>query len=156
VLWDLKRADRAFLAGKAELSIDGSPSGRTGMPALSTGQPLSMAFGTSPLVRAERKDLLDREGSSWTGKGRMERGYAITVTNGLDRTATITVKDRIPVSVQEKIRIEGLEISPEPAERDDREGLLAWPMELAPGQTGQVTVRYRIAYPGDREITFQD
>lgn len=155
VLWDLAEADRAFLAGAVELSIDGSPSGRTRMPALGSGQPLSLAFGTSPMIRAEREDLLAREGSSWTGKGRMERGYAIRVTNGLNRNATVTVKDRIPVSVQEKIRIEGIEITPEPAERDDR-GLLTWRLELEPGQTGEATVRYRIAYPGDREITFQD
>lgn len=155
VLWDLEGTDRAFLAGGVELSIDGAPSGRTRMPALGTGQPLSLAFGTSPLIRTERKDLLAREGSSWTGKGRMERGYAITVTNGLDRAATVTVRDRIPVSVQDKIRVENLEISPEPAEQDDQ-GLLTWQLELEPGQTGEVTVRYRIAYPGDREITFQD
>lgn len=155
VLWNMEAADRAFLPGEAELSIDGSPSGRTRMPALGAGQPLALAFGTSPLIKAERKDLLPSEGSSWTGKGRLEQGYSITVTNGLDRTAEITVKDRVPVSVQDKIKIEGVEISPQPVERDDQE-LLTWKVVLAPGESGKVTVRYRITYPSDKDITFQN
>lgn len=155
VLWDMEMADRAFIPGQVELSIDGSPSGRTRMPALGAGQPLSMAFGTSPLIKVEREDLLPREGNSWTGKGRLERGYALTVTNGLDRAAEVIVKDRIPVSVQEKIKIENIEISPQPVERDDQE-LLTWKLALAPGESGKVTVRYRVTYPSDKEITFQD
>ncbi len=155
VLWEMEAADRAFLPGRVELSIDGSPSGRTRMPALGAGQPLALAFGTSPLIRTEREELPAREGSSWTGKGRMEQGYAITVTNGLKRSAEVTLKDRIPVSAQEKIRIESVEISPEPDGRDDR-GMLNWDLALAAGESATVTVRYRIAYPGDREIDIRD
>lgn len=155
VLWDMETADRAFLPAQVELSIDGSPSGRTRMPALGAGQPLSLAFGTSPLIKVDREDLLPREGSSWIGKGRLERGYAMTVTNGLDRTAEVTVRDRIPVSVQDKIKIENIEISLQPTERDD-EGLLTWKLALAPGESTKVTVRYRVTYPSDKDITFEN
>lgn len=153
LLWKTERLDRALLPGQAELFVDGLPSGRTALAERSAGQKLEMPFGESPLVTVAREELLPQEGSSWTGRGRLERGYRLTVSNGLNREQTVTVRDRLPVSVNEKVKVEPVTVAPEPSERDD-EGRLTWKVTLEGGGRAEITVRYRLFYPGDSEIYF--
>lgn len=155
LLWEAEALDRALLPGETELFVDGLPSGRTGTAESSAGQKLAMPFGESPLVRVSREELLPLEGSGWTGRGRLERGFRLTVSNGLDRPQTVTVRDRLPVSVNEKVKFESVSFSTEPSEHDD-EGLLTWKLTLDGGASQEITVRYRLSYPGDSEIVFYE
>jgi len=107
-----------------------------------------------PLVKAVREQMVSREGSTWTGKGRLEDGYSIEITNGLAKEITVILKDRIPVSAQEKISVETLKIEPKPAEQD-KENILSWKLSLAPGEKKKVEVLFRIGYPADETVVFR-
>ncbi len=96
---------------------------------------------------------MPREGTTW-GWGKLEKAFTFSVTNGTGTRTAVTVLDRIPVSAQEKIKVEVLAIDPKPARTDDK-GILTWEMTLAPGETRKLTVNYRLTYPADRAIIFR-
>lgn len=150
---EVKSLDRPLLSGTAELSLDGSPSGRAHIGMLGRGDSLKLAFGRVPLVTAAVEEGVPREGTTW-GRGKLEKSFTISVTNGTGTATAVQVLDRIPVSAQEKIKVEVLALEPRPSKQDDR-GILTWSMKLSPGETKKLKVRYRLTYPADQEIIFR-
>jgi len=150
---EVKSLDRPLLSGTADLSLDGSPSGRASIGTRGRGDSLKLAFGKVPLVTAKVEESVPREGTTW-GRGKLEKSFTLSVTNGTGTRTAVTVLDRIPVSAQDKIKVEVLAIDPKPARHDDK-GILAWEMTLAPGETRKLTVNYKLTYPADRAIIFR-
>jgi uncharacterized protein (TIGR02231 family) len=151
---EAKKIATPLLPGTAELSVDGKLSAKATLPEQGTGTDIRLAFGKMPLVKAVREKMVSREGSTWTGKGRLEDGYSIEITNGLEKKITVILKDRIPVSAQEKISVETMKIEPRPDEQD-KENILSWKLSLAPGEKKKVEVLLRIGYPADETIVFR-
>ncbi|MDO9507935.1 MAG: DUF4139 domain-containing protein [Thermovirgaceae bacterium] len=150
----VKSAGRAFLPGEARLSVDGKETGTTMIPPRSMGQELSLPFGTTPLVTAKREELLPKTGSSWIIKGKHQRGYLITVSNGLSKAVKLKVMDRVPVPARDTIKVQGLVLVPEPMEKDDK-GFLIWEVDLEKGKSKEISVKYTITYPSDKELMFR-
>ncbi len=145
---------RALLPGEARLSVDGRETGTTMIPARSMGQDLEVPFGTTPLVTAKREEMLPTTGTSWIIKGKHQRGYIITVSNGLAEAVTVRVMDRIPVPAQDSIKIQDVAISPEPVEKDEK-GFLTWEVKLEKGQSSEISLKYTVSYPSDKELIFR-
>lgn len=150
----VKASGRAFLPGEARVSVDGKDTGVTMVPARSMGQELRLPFGTTPLVTAKREEMLPKTGSSWIIKGKHQRGYLITVSNGLSRAVKVKVMDRIPVPARDTIKLQDLILTPEPGEKDDK-GYLTWEVDLEKGKSREISVKYTITYPSDRELMFR-
>lgn len=150
----VERLDRAVLAGECDLFIDGDDSGSTWIENRSAGQDIVIPFGRTPLVTASREEMIPKEGSSWIGKGRMQRGYVIKVTNGLPRETEVKVIDRLPIPAQESITVGKTELKPEPAEHADN-GILTWNFKLPAGGSEEISVSYQVTWPGSEEIVFR-
>lgn len=155
--WVLHHAESLMspiIPGKVHLFLDGESSGQTSVREYARGEEFVMAFGSSPLLKARREKIIPKKGSNWIGKGTLEEGYSINVTNGLNRDTMIEVIDRIPLSVQEKIEVSLMETEPKPDESSD-EGILKWKLSLKKGESRKIKVLYRIKYPSDRDIVFR-
>jgi len=150
----VKSLGRALLPGEARLSVDGKDTGRTRLEALSMGQEAVLPFGTTPLVTAKREEMIPTTGTSWIVKGKHQRGYIITVSNGLDKAVKVRVKDRVPVPANEAIKIQDVILYPAPAEREEK-GFLTWEIALDKGKSSQVSVKYTVTYPSDKELIFR-
>jgi len=137
---EVKKLSVPLLPGPAELSVDGKLSAKTRLPEQGSGTDIQLAFGKMPLVKAVREKMVSREGSTWTGKGRLEDGYSIEIT--------------IPVSAQEKISVETMKIEPRPDEQD-KENILSWKITLAPGEKKKTEVLFRLGYPADETVVFR-
>jgi uncharacterized protein (TIGR02231 family) len=149
---EIKSIPVTILPGKVELSVDGTLSAKTDLDERGEGSDLFLAFGKIPLIKSVREKVIPKEGSTWfTGKGRIEEGYTLEVSNELAKTVQVTLKDRIPISAQEKITVETVKIKPEPSERDEKE-ILTWKLELEPGEKKKVEVLYIIQYPSDMDL----
>ena len=142
-----------IIPGRVKLFLDGESSGITTIGEFARGEEFIMAFGLSPMIKAKRERIVPQKGANWIGKGTLEEGYIITVVNGMKTDTEVTVIDRVPLSIQEKIEVVLTEIRPEATERSD-ENLLTWKVSLAPGETKEIRVLYRIKYPSDKEIIF--
>lgn len=146
--------DRAFLRAGADLFIDGRQTGTTFLESAGMGEKMIIPFGKTPLVTASREEILPREGSSWIGKDRLQKGYMITLSNGLDRPLEIVVRDRLPVPAKEEIRLEKISMDPGPVEQDDR-GILTWRLPIDGGETKRISVMYTIRFQGGKELIFR-
>ncbi len=142
-----------IIPGRVKLFLDSESSGITTIGEFARGEEFFMAFGRSPMIKAKRERIVPKKGANWIGKGTLEEGYTITVVNGMKTDTEVTVIDRFPLSIQEKIEVVLTEIKPEATERSD-ENLLTWTVSLAPGETKEIRVLYRIKYPSDKEIIF--
>jgi hypothetical protein len=74
---------------------------------------------------------------------RREVEYRTTVANHTPRPAKVTVLDQIPVSRDEGITVRAFKVDPNPVDRTDL-GVLSWKLELAPGETKEVTMGLRV------------
>jgi len=150
---EIKSLNRPLLSGGADLYLDGSPSGKAFIETSGRGEPLKLAFGKVPLVTAAIEESVPVEGTTW-GRGKLEKAFTLSVTNGMGTPTNVSLLDRVPVSAQEKIRIDVLVLDPKPSKQDDR-GILTWDLKLAPGETRKLTVKYRLTYPADQRIIFR-
>ncbi len=151
---EVKELPISLLPAPADLFVDGNASGKTVLKEQGEGTAFTAAFGKMPLVTAVREKIVKKEGSSWIGKGRLEEGYTIDVTNGTPSKVTLQLKDRIPLSAQEKITVETVTVDPKPAEQTNQ-NILTWKIDLNPGAKKTVRVVYRLGYPSDKEIIIQ-
>ena len=105
------------------------------------GQRANLAF-ENPLVKSVKEKIVPKSGAAAVWRQEEEDSYTIEVTNGLDKEISVVLKDRIPVSAQEKITIETEKIEPKPATHE-KNGILSWELTLAPGEMKKIEVIYK-------------
>jgi len=70
----------------------------------------------------------------------------LEVANYKKRPVTVVLREPFPASRHEKVEIELVKVSPEPAEKTD-DGIWAFRMDIAAGRTQAVELVYRIRRP---------
>lgn len=76
--------------------------------------------------------------------------YKIDVRNTRNEAIRITIVDQIPVSDDNNIDIEDIELSG--AELDKTKGIATWKLDIEPNKTSQLNIGYTIKYPKDVHI----
>lgn len=138
-----------LLPGSAEFTVDGYLTGHTILSHPGGDETLSLAFGRSPLITAERTPIVYTERQTWLGRHIRRDGYYIEVTNGTLQNADIEVIDRVPISGHERVKIT-VKISPQPDNEDD--GILTWRLNLDPGESKTISVEYEVDYPDNMQL----
>ena len=151
ILVSMNEGNIALIPGEAELRIDGMPAGKTSIPEYGLGQK-KIAFGYAPQITSKKEAMISTTGSSWFS-GTNSSGYTLKITNGTKEHRRVTVRDRLPIPTNEKIKLEVKSIEPEPKERD-RENKLMWEIELEAGETKTILVDYTLSYPSGEELQF--
>jgi uncharacterized protein (TIGR02231 family) len=141
-----------LLPGAADLAVDGMGSGRISIPAFGLQDTLS--FGMAPRVTATKERLIGKSGTSWFGKGVFEDGYTLEIVSNMETEREVTVKDRIPLPVDERVQLEIKGINPAPVERD-KDNKLTWKLSLKPGETRKIVVEYSLRYPSDEVLDYR-
>ena len=72
----------------------------------------------------------------------------------MDSEQEVTVRDRLPIPVDEKIKLEVLKIDPEPTERD-AENRLSWKLSVKPGEIRKIVVEYTLSYPSGETLEYR-
>ncbi|WP_086838104.1 DUF4139 domain-containing protein [Amycolatopsis kentuckyensis] len=137
-------SEHALRPGRASVFHDAEFVGTTVLEPWAPGEELELALGVDDRIRVER-ELVRRTASKATlsGQKRREAQYNISVGNHGPRPATITVLDQAPVSRDDTITVRDVKTSPEPVETSAL-GEFTWKLTLAPGETGVVTLSYRV------------
>ncbi|MEV6875040.1 DUF4139 domain-containing protein [Amycolatopsis sp. NPDC051128] len=137
-------SDHALRPGRASVFHDAEFVGTTTLEAWAPGEELELALGVDDRIRVER-ELVRRTASKATlsGQKRREAEYKISVGNHGSRPATVTVLDQAPVSRDDTITVKDVKTSPDPVETSAL-GEFTWRLTLAPGETGLVTLSYRV------------
>jgi uncharacterized protein (TIGR02231 family) len=139
------RGSEALLAGPVELIRERGWVGRTSIGFVAPGEEFELSWGPDPDLRVRRTfDESRSESRMLSAWSTRERCVEIRLSNlGRDARA-IKVRERVPVSEIEKVKIELRPADATGGVKPDEDGFLTWPIDLGPGEHTRVSLRYTI------------
>ena len=150
-------AGTPVLPGPVALFRDSTFVGNGRLPLLAPGEEHELGFGVDDMIRVRHAIVEDVRGESGlvsTSKTDV-RNYRITVKNPHQRPIQLRVLDQIPVSQNEAIKIDLLgRTQPTRRNVDDKRGVLAWDMTLAPDEEKVVEFGYRVSWPAAKNVIY--
>ncbi len=155
-----KQSEEApLLPGRVALYRDNVFVGRAPMALTPKDEIVRLGFGADDKVKITHAVMRKSEGSSGiiSSAKTDEREFKITVRSGHDRPMKMILEDQIPVAEHADIQVETLPGTTPPTERDprDRRGVLAWTLDLAPGDVKEVKLGWRVRWPADKTVVFR-
>lgn len=144
-----------LLAGELNVFLDGRfVSTTTVTKPVLAGDEMRLSLGRDETITVSNK--LQRQFTERTGafarKTRKHYEYQAGIVNGKSRPITLLVRDQVPVSAHEEIKVEMTSPTPQEAEIAS-DGIVTWTLTLAPGEKRQLTTSFDVSYPEDKEIT---
>jgi uncharacterized protein (TIGR02231 family) len=150
-------AGTPVLPGPVSLFRDSIFVGNGQLPLLAPGEEHELGFGVDDMIRVRHAIAEQTRGESGlisTSKTDL-RNYRITVKNMHQRPIQLRVLDQIPVSQNEAIKIDLLgRTQPTRRNVDDKRGVLAWDMTLAPDEEKVVEFGYRVSWPAAKQVIY--
>ncbi len=150
-----------LLAGRVALHRDGTYVGMGQFNLVAPGDKVELGFGADDRIKVSFAPVKRRENEpSWLGQTRTDLREFRTVVKSLHaKPVRITVLERIPFSESSAITVETIaaQTTP-PTEKQvgDRRGVASWTFDLAPGAEKEIKLAYRIKWPGDRELSYEE
>ena len=146
-------SDTPLLAGPINLFFDGNFVNTARLEYKNPDQAFELPLGIDKAIEVERT-LLEKESTIkgfFTRKTEIPLGYKITVRNLKRNSVNVVLRDQIPVSKRQnvKVLIEEIDPKPEKQEEETQRGFLTWRLVLKPGETKVITVKYVIRHPKD-------
>ncbi|MCP5088529.1 MAG: DUF4139 domain-containing protein, partial [Rhodobacteraceae bacterium] len=156
---DITNASSALLLeGSGKLYRNGSLIGTITIPRLLPGQTEPLGLGPLYGIQIERTTKKVEQGQAGfiTSSSEVDRQYRTTATSALDYPIMLKLLDVVPVSQDEDLEID-LDTNPDPTEtnRDGKRGVLAWDLDLKPGETSVVDFGYQMSWPAEKELVHQ-
>lgn len=149
-----KRPAGVWPAGKLQLFRDGAFMGQ-GRLQFGSEELIDLSFGRDELVRISADPEARNAGSAGFIGSRAEqkRGHVYRIENLHKKAFTVQLLEPSPVARHEDIRVQA-QFDPKPTEDSWRKqpGVVAWLLDLAPGQQQKLTADYVISYPKDARI----
>lgn len=148
-------AEAPVPGGPVTLFRDGQSIGQATLQALADGEELTLGFGVDQGVRVKVVNELERTGEEgvWKSENVQRRQNRFEITNHHRGAIQIKVFDRLPVSQQDDMTVEPLEIS-EPVQReaDDKKGVLTWERVVPAEETLSLQSGFEIRVPEGKEL----
>jgi uncharacterized protein (TIGR02231 family) len=153
-------ADEApILPGELSIQRNGVFVGRGQLAMVAPGASVRIGLGADERVKVERKPVNRKENEpTWLGQTKQEaREFRTTVQNLHPFPIKAFIVDRIPISENSAITIDQLPATTAPNDKsvEGRRGVLGWTFEIAPGETREIRLAYRMRWPADRDVTFE-
>jgi len=139
-----------FLPGEVNLFSDSEFIGASCIENVAPTEKFSFSLGITKAIKVKR-GLTKREvtsGGVVHKDKRIRFAYRIKVENNKKSEARITIKDQIPISQHEKIKIEDVSYGEgtEPTKKNDM-GILDWSFILSPGKKKNIDLEFSVVYP---------
>ncbi|HEX2898867.1 MAG TPA: mucoidy inhibitor MuiA family protein [Bacteroidia bacterium] len=152
--------DYPLLPGKVSIFLDGNFVGSSKMQALvSPGEKFELHLGVDESIKVVRK-LQKRKGDE---KGIFNKShvedfsYLITLESNRDTAEEIVVRDQVPVSTDEKIKVETKVCTPAENPEKDKDklpnGTVEWKMNLSARATERIELAFSVSYPRDLNVS---
>jgi hypothetical protein len=135
-----------LLDGEVNLYFENTFVGKSLLDLSQIADTLEVSLGPDKGISVKRE--LEKEYSSkqFLGNNKIEnRSWKTTIKNNKPQKVKIMVYDQVPVSNNEDITVETINISEGSA--DVKTGEVTWELELEPGGTVSKTIEYSVKYP---------
>jgi uncharacterized protein (TIGR02231 family) len=141
-----------LLPGSASLFVGEEYIGQIQIKFAAQGDELELLLGVEDRITIERKlARRDVDKKLLRDQRQLRYGYTIELKNLLKTEAKIVVKDHIPVSRHEQIKVKLEELRPQPTEQTDL-NLLEWQLNLASGARETVRYEYSVEHPRSMNV----
>ena len=160
------RSDFPWLAGPVNAFLGDTFIATSALRAVMPGEAFTLSLGVDDSIAVKRrivKRFTEETGLTSSGR-RVTHEYLVTLTNNKKTAERIVVREPTPVSRDEKIVVKVIT----PAERDissatvqkeiarEADGILAWRIDLKPGEKREVPIKLTIEHPADLNVTGLD
>lgn len=140
--------------GPANVYYEDSYVGESMINTAGINDTLDLSLGRDNDIRVERKELEDRTSRKVIGSERKQTlTYEITVKNTTTAPIHLVLRDQIPVSMNDQIKVQVLEISG--GQLDAPEGIVEWPLDLQPGASSTVKLSFEIRHPKGWNVSYR-
>src|SRR5215831_6606519 len=140
--------DAPLLPGRVAIYRDGTYVGRGQMAMSPKDEDVRLGFGADDHIKIVRSTVRQVEGSAGIINSAKtdRREYKTSIRNGHDA----------PVSEIDDVKVELLPATTTPTEKDvrNRRGVMAWSLEVAPGEAKEVRIAWRVRWPADKVVVF--
>jgi uncharacterized protein (TIGR02231 family) len=147
--------DRILLNGDASIFLSGEYVGTTRVETTAPTETFKMFLGIDDGIKVKRELIersVDRGNLLQGGVRRTTYAYRLLVHNYAPASRNVVIKDHLPVSQHERIKVRVLSIQPAPKERSKLE-VLTWEFALASNAEQQIEYRFMVEQPQDVKLT---
>jgi uncharacterized protein (TIGR02231 family) len=142
---------RRLIPGKARLYYKDRYAGETYINPRSEAEKIKLPFGIDREIIVTRKKTGNyKDHKNLGSKILVKREYTITVKNTKKTAVNIEIRDRIPVSQDEKIEVKNIRITGN-GKRNSK-GIVTWKLHLEPGEKRELKIYFEVKYPKDYNI----
>ncbi len=149
----IENGEGVLLAGRAKVYAEGDFVGETRIDQVAPGETFDLGAREELRIRAEKK-LLERateKAGLMKGRRSVVYAYSLELKSFRDAEAQITVKDVIPHSKSEKIRVRWIECNRQ--QENEELGVHTWKLTLGPGEETAIRYRYGVDWERDETVT---
>jgi len=122
--------------------------------AILADEDMNLSLGVDEGIKVEKKPVkkFTEYSGAFTTDIKVHYEYDIDILNGKNRDIALTVNDHVPVSRNEKIKVE-IE-SPQKEEAKIAEnGIITWDVKLSKGEKKSLKIKFSVEYPKNLRIT---
>lgn len=138
-----------ILAGPVDIVRDSGYVGRSEIGFVAVGEKFALGWGSEDGLRVRREQAEKRDTTLLTGKQTITRSVDLYLSNLDDKPASFTLQERVPVSEIDKVKVAIDSKESAPAATPDAQGVISWPIKLAPFGTQLVKLVYTITASSD-------
>jgi len=159
-LWAMgeNESGEPILPGEARLYRDGDLIGGTYLPLIASGADMDMGFGPLDHLQLTWQDLSRDESDRgiFVTSDEQSRSVAFSVVNTSDSAETVRLLYATPFSEQEDLEVNvTLSRAPDEQDVDDKRGVVAWDLEVAPGTEQGIQMNVDLSWPEDQVLNWQ-
>ena len=150
----VKLDELQLVPATANIFFDGTYIGETYIDPTTMDDTLSLSLGKDPNIIVKRtllkKDLKEKIVGE---KKERTMSYEIEVKNLKSTTATLIIKDQVPVTQNTDIIIEPIELNK--ANYNEVTGILNWEFDLKSKESKKINFSYRVKHDKNKEVVLQ-
>lgn len=151
--------DLQLLGGRVNIFLDGGFVGSSSIDNIGPGEEFDLYLGVDENVKVKR-ELVEKKVDDILLAGipspnrKTSFKYKLSVENYKNKKIKVNVFENIPVSQDEKIKVNLGQISLAPKEKEwkDKKGVWRWELELEPKAKQEIFVSYSIEHPRSLEV----
>jgi uncharacterized protein (TIGR02231 family) len=115
---------------------------------------VTISLGVDEGIKVDKKLVkkFTESAGAFTKETRINYEFVIDVFNSKDREIALTLNDNVPVSRNEKIKVEIESPKKDEAKIGD-DGVILWDLKLAKGEKKSLKIKFKVEYPKDLRIT---
>ncbi len=143
-----------LMEGEANVYFDNSFVGKSIVDPAVTTDTLHFSMGRDQSINVQRTKVNDTSTRRFFSSNQQQTmTWRITVRNNRKQAVAITVFDQTPVSRNDDITVTVEELSG--GQRDDKTGVVSWPLQLQAGQQQELVLQYKVKYPKNRRLIIE-